>query len=140
MTSQHPDHEAAKVWFITGCCSGLGRALAHEVIADGARLIATARDTASLDGLVAGPPTGLAPWPWTSPTPPRIARPWTPPAGEFGRIDVLVNNAGYGTRGAIEEVSDTKCAALFDTNVFGLVNVTSAVAARACAPVAAATS
>ncbi|MFE4870419.1 oxidoreductase [Streptomyces sp. NPDC056682] len=126
MTSQHPDHEAAKVWFITGTSTGLGRALAHEVIADGARLIATARDTATLDGLVALAPDRVRAVALDVTDPTAVRNAVDTALKEFGRIDVLVNNAGYALRGAIEELSDTELRRQFDTNVFGALDVTRA--------------
>ncbi|MGW2706687.1 oxidoreductase [Streptomyces sp. NPDC001340] len=126
MPSQHAD-PAAKVWFITGTSTGLGRALAHEVIASGDRLVATARDTKALDDLVTLAPTRVRALPLdvTDPTAVRLAV--DSALKEFGRIDVLVNNAGYALRGALEELSDTELRRQFDTNVFGALDVTRAV-------------
>ncbi|MEU1458088.1 oxidoreductase [Streptomyces avermitilis] len=127
MPSQHADHTNTKVWFITGTSTGLGRALAHEVIADGDRLVATARDTSTLDDLVALAPDRVRALPLdvTDPTAVRLAVDTA--LKDFGRIDVLVNNAGYALRGALEELSDTQLREQFDTNVFGAMDVTRAV-------------
>ncbi|MFF7603409.1 oxidoreductase [Streptomyces mirabilis] len=126
MPSRLADPTATKVWFITGTSTGLGRALAHEVIADGDRLVATARDTSTLDDLVALAPDRVRALPLdvTDPTAVRLAVDTA--LKEFGRIDVLVNNAGYALRGALEELSDTELRRQFDTNVFGALDVTRA--------------
>jgi NAD(P)-dependent dehydrogenase (short-subunit alcohol dehydrogenase family) len=115
------------VWFITGTSTGLGRALAQEVIADGDRLVATARDTRTLDDLVALAPDRVRALPVdvTDPTAVRLAVDTA--LKDFGRIDVLVNNAGYALRGALEELSETELRRQFDTNVFGALDVTRAV-------------
>jgi NAD(P)-dependent dehydrogenase (short-subunit alcohol dehydrogenase family) len=127
MPSQQTDRAATKVWFITGTSTGLGRALAQEVIADGDRLVATARDTRTLDDLVALAPDRVRALPVdvTDPTAVRLAVDTA--LKDFGRIDVLVNNAGYALRGALEELSETELRRQFDTNVFGALDVTRAV-------------
>ncbi|MER7202310.1 short-chain dehydrogenase/reductase [Streptomyces sp. CB01635] len=127
MPSQQPEQAATKVWFITGTSTGLGRSLAQEVIADGDRLIATARDPRTLDDLVALAPDRVRALPLdvTDPTTVRLAV--DSALKEFGRIDVLVNNAGYALRGALEELSETELRRQFDTNVFGALDVTRAV-------------
>jgi NAD(P)-dependent dehydrogenase (short-subunit alcohol dehydrogenase family) len=126
MRSQQSD-STTKVWFITGTSTGLGRALAHEVIADGDRLVATARDTSTLTELVDLAPDRVRALPLdvTDPTAVRLAVDTA--LKDFGRIDVLVNNAGYALRGALEELSETELRRQFDTNVFGALDVTRAV-------------
>ncbi|WP_369174374.1 oxidoreductase [Streptomyces sp. R28] len=126
MPSPHTDPTTTKVWFITGTSTGLGRALAHEVIADGDRLVATARDTSTLDDLVALAPDRVRALPLdvTDPTAVRLAVDTA--LKDFGRIDVLVNNAGYALRGGLEEPSETELRRQFDTNVFGALDVTRA--------------
>ncbi|MFG2793497.1 oxidoreductase [Streptomyces sp. NPDC048419] len=127
MPSQHADDTPAKVWFITGTSTGLGRALAEEVIADGHRLVATARDTSTLDDLVAQAPDRVRALPLDVTDPAAVRLAVDTAVKEFGGIDVLVNNAGYALRGALEEVSDTELRRQFDTNVFGALDVTRAV-------------
>ncbi|MBP2295493.1 oxidoreductase [Azospirillum rugosum] len=115
------------VWFITGCSTGFGRELARLVLERGWRVVATARKPDTLKDLVAGHDgRGLA-----------VALDVTDQAQvdgavraaeqAFGRIDVLVNNAGYGYLSAVEEGEDAEIRAMFDTNVFGLAAVTRAV-------------
>ena len=101
------------VWLITGCSTGFGRELARLVLARGWRAVVTARDASKVADLVAGhDDQAIA-------VAAAIAR--------FGRIDVLVNNAGFGYLGAVEEGEDDAVRALFDTNVFGLIDMTKAV-------------
>jgi NAD(P)-dependent dehydrogenase (short-subunit alcohol dehydrogenase family) len=114
-------------WLITGCSTGLGRALAEKVLGDGHNAVVTARDTAAVEDLVeAHASTALA-----------VALDVTDPAQvidavkqaeqRFGQIDVLVNNAGYGYRAAVEEGGEADIRRLFDTNVFGAVAMIKAV-------------
>jgi NAD(P)-dependent dehydrogenase (short-subunit alcohol dehydrogenase family) len=113
-----------KVWFITGTSSGFGRALAEEVLAKGDRVVATARKPEVLRDLVEQYPD-MARAVKLDVTNLEDARNAISEAvKEFGRIDVLVNNAGYALAGAIEEASDEQIRQQFDTNVFGVLNVT----------------
>ncbi len=116
----------SKVWLITGSSRGLGRALAEAVLAGGQRLVATARNTMHLADLVQrynGQVRIVA----LDVTDPRAARDaiWASVDG-FGRLDVLVNNAGYGDVGSIEDTSLADFHAQIDTNLFGVINVTKA--------------
>ncbi len=115
-----------KVWLITGSSRGLGRSLAEAVLANGDRLVATARDTADVADLVAaGGDRAIA-----------VALDVTDPAAAeaavaagveaFGRIDVVVNNAGYATMGSIEETPPDVYRAVIETNLFGVINVSRA--------------
>ncbi|WP_028934133.1 oxidoreductase [Pseudonocardia spinosispora] len=114
-------------WLITGCSGGLGLILAEAVLARGDQVVATARDPRSLGDLVARyPDTCRA-------TTLDVTRDGDAAAAaalaerEFGRIDVLVNNAGHGMMGAIEEATPSEYRPLFETNVFGLIETTRAV-------------
>jgi NAD(P)-dependent dehydrogenase (short-subunit alcohol dehydrogenase family) len=113
----------ARVWFITGASSGLGRALAEVALDRGERVIATAREPEQADDLAERYP-GRAVATRLDVTDPDQAR-TAVEAGlaAFGRIDVVVNNAGYGLFGALEELSDAEVRSEFETNVFGAVNV-----------------
>lgn len=113
-------------WLITGCSGGLGRVLAEAALERGDRVLATARDPRSLDGLVARfPRTGRA-------TTLDVTRAGDAAAAvalaerEFGGLDVLVNNAGHGLVGAIEEGTPEEYRPLFETNVFGVIETTRA--------------
>ncbi|GAA2598730.1 oxidoreductase [Streptomyces tubercidicus] len=115
------------VWFITGCSSGLGRALAQAVLERGWRAVVTARDPGKVADVVSGHEERAIAWALDVTDSEQIARAVAQAQAAFGRIDVLVNNAGYGYLAAVEEGEDDKVRALFDTNVFGLVHTTRAV-------------
>ncbi|MEK8174788.1 SDR family NAD(P)-dependent oxidoreductase [Streptomyces sp. M19] len=117
---------ASPVWFLTGCSSGLGRALATAVLERGWRAVITARDPGTVTDLAAAHEgRALASLDVTDRR--RIDEAVRRTEDVFGRVDVLVNNAGYGYLAAVEEGEDHEVRALFDTNVFGLVDVTRAV-------------
>lgn len=115
------------IWFITGASRGFGQELASSALAHGDQVIATARDPHAV--LKALPDAGeaLLAAPLDVTDQQQAADAVAAGVERFGRIDVLVNNAGYGLFGAVEEISDADARALFDTNVFGLLNVTRAV-------------
>lgn len=111
------------VWFITGCSSGLGRALARRVLARGHRLVATARRPETLADLVASHPDQCRALALDVAVAAQIPAVVAQAAAAFGRLDVVVNNAGYGLIGAVEEVSDDQIARSFETNFFGALRV-----------------
>ncbi|MEV4011816.1 oxidoreductase [Nonomuraea angiospora] len=115
------------IWFITGCSTGLGRALATAVLERGERVALTARDPRQVADLVAEHGDRALALPLDVTDKAQIAAAVERAESAFGRIDVLVNNAGYGYLAAVEEGRDDEVRALFDTNVFGLVDVTKAV-------------
>ncbi|WP_172383091.1 oxidoreductase [Streptomyces sp. MNP-20] len=117
----------APVWFITGCSSGLGRALATAVLERGWRAAVTARDPRTLADVIRGHGDRALPLPLDVTDPQQIETAVTQAQTAFGAIDVLVNNAGYGYLAAVEEGEDDEVRALFDTNVFGLADTTRAV-------------
>jgi NAD(P)-dependent dehydrogenase (short-subunit alcohol dehydrogenase family) len=108
-------------WLITGCSTGLGRALAQAVLEHGDEAVVTARDAAKVEDLVrAHPDTALA-LPLDVTDRAQVAEAVRASEARFGRIDVLVNNAGYGYRSAVEEGDDDQLQQLFATNFFGAV-------------------
>ncbi|MEU0548364.1 oxidoreductase [Micromonospora sp. NPDC005979] len=115
-----------RVWLVTGCSRGLGRALAEAVLADGDQLVATARNPAQLADLAAryGDQVRAIALDVTDPAAARAAVRATVDA--FGALDVLVNNAGYADVGAIEDMSDDAFRAQIEANFFGVVNLTRA--------------
>ncbi|SIR10313.1 oxidoreductase [Micromonospora avicenniae] len=117
---------SAKVWLITGSSRGFGRSLAEAVIADGDRLVATARRASDVADLVEkgqGRVIGVA----LDVTDDDAAKAAVQAAVDaFGRVDVVVNNAGYGTLGSIEETPADVFRAQIETNLFGVINVTRA--------------
>ncbi|MCJ2140679.1 oxidoreductase [Methylobacterium sp. E-066] len=115
------------VWFITGCSTGFGRELARLVIARGWRAVVTARDRAKVADLAEGAADRVLALSLDVTDARQIAQAVSETAKTFGRIDVLVNNAGYGYQASIEEGEDDKIRAQFDANVFGLFALTRAV-------------
>ncbi len=116
-----------KVWFITGASTGFGRLLAEEVLKRGDRVVATARDEAKVIDLTDRYPTEALALELDVTVKDHILAGVQDAIDAFGRIDVLVNNAGYGLIGAAEEASDEEIEKIVATNVFGLVDVTRAV-------------
>ncbi len=122
MTSQ-----TSPVWFITGCSRGIGQQLATLVLARGWRVVATARNKASVADLEAGAPDRALALALDITDNAQIAAAVKTAEARFGRIDVLVNNAGYGYQASVEEGDDAEIRAQFETNVFGLFAMTRAV-------------
>jgi len=119
--------ENTPVWFITGCSTGLGRALAECAIARGWRVVATARDAVRIADMASGAPDRVLALSLDITNPADIDAAVAAARATFGRIDVLVNNAGYGYQSTVEEGEETEIRAQFDTNVFGLFAMTRAV-------------
>ena len=114
-------------WLITGCSTGLGRALAHAVLDRGDNAVVTARDVATVRDLAdAQPDTALALSLDVTDTV-QVASAVRAAEERFGGVDVLVNNAGYGYRAAVEEGDDADVRQLFATNFFGPVTMIKAV-------------
>jgi NAD(P)-dependent dehydrogenase (short-subunit alcohol dehydrogenase family) len=115
------------VFFLTGSSRGLGRMIAEAVLAGGDRLVATARDPRSLDDLVAAHGDRIFPLALDV-TDAAAARSAIAAGVEhFGRIDIVVNNAGYADLASVEDVTLEDFRRQIDTNFFGVVNVTKAV-------------
>jgi NAD(P)-dependent dehydrogenase (short-subunit alcohol dehydrogenase family) len=119
--------EDTPVWLITGCSTGFGAKLSELVVARGWRLVATARESASLAGLAAGAEDRVLTADLDVTRADQITEAVTVAQARFGRIDVLVNNAGYGYQSIAEEGLDRAIRAQFEANVFGLFAVTRAV-------------
>lgn len=113
----------SKVWFITGTSSGLGHALTEEVLAHGGRVVATARKPDVLKDLIEKYPEAIQSVKLDVTDLEEVKNAVREAIKRFGRIDVVVNNAGYGLVGAIEEPGDNQIRQLFETNVFGVLNV-----------------
>ena len=117
----------SKVWLVTGSASGLGRSIAEAVLASGDRLVATARDPRRLEDLVEkhGDRVRTAPLDVADEVAAHAAVQVA--VEQFGRLDVVVNNAGYGDVAPFEQLSSERFKAVIDTNFYGVVNVTRAV-------------
>ncbi len=119
--------EEDKVWLITGCSTGMGREFAAEALRAGDRVVATARDPKTLESIVAGHAGRALALALDVTNRQQIAEVVERTLAEFGRIDVLVNNAAYGYLAAIEEGDEADVRAMFETNFWGLLAVTRAV-------------
>jgi NAD(P)-dependent dehydrogenase (short-subunit alcohol dehydrogenase family) len=117
-------------WLITGCSTGLGRALAEPVIAAGHNAVVTARDAARVADLAEGNSDRVLALPLDVTDSAQVTRAVSEAEGRFGDIDVLVNNAGYGYRAAVEEGDDSDIRQLFETQFFGAVAMIKAVLPR----------
>lgn len=115
-----------RVWFITGATRGLGALIAEAALADGNAVVATGRNIAAITERF-GHSAALLPVALDVTDEAQAKAAVQAAVERFGRIDVLVNNAGFGLLGAIEESSDADVRRMYDTNVFGLLNITRAV-------------
>lgn len=115
------------VWFITGASRGFGLQIARDLLDRGHQVVATARDATTVTDALGENDNVLAVA--LDVTDEAQARQAAQAAVDrFGRIDVLINNAGRGLLGAVEEATDAEVRAVYETNVFGLLTVTRAVA------------
>ena len=121
------ENSNSPVWFITGCSTGFGRELAKLILFRGWNAVITARNTELLKDLAIGFENTALILQLDVNNKVQIADAITKAEARFGKIDVLVNNAGYGYFSSIEEGNDAKIRAQFDTNVFGLINMIQAV-------------
>jgi NAD(P)-dependent dehydrogenase (short-subunit alcohol dehydrogenase family) len=115
-----------KVWFITGTSKGFGRIWAEAALRRGDRVVATARDVDTLAGLVEAHGDAVLALPLDVTDKPAVDAAIATAHERFGRLDVVVNNAGYGLFGAVEEVSEAQARAQIETNLFGALWVTQA--------------
>jgi NADP-dependent 3-hydroxy acid dehydrogenase YdfG len=115
-----------RVWFITGASTGFGRLLAQEVLKSGGKVVVTARKLDKVADLEAQYPQTAKALALDVTNAGQVDSVVAQAIEKFGRVDVLVNNAGYGVAGAIEEVSEAEFMPMFETNVFGLLRVTRA--------------
>src|SRR5262245_37198192 len=113
-----------KTWFITGASSGFGRAFAEHALARGHTVVGTARRMDALNEIAAVAPGRLLPLALDVTRPNDAQAAVDAAIARFGRIDVLINNAGYGIVGAFEETPDSELRALMETNFFGAMHVT----------------
>ncbi|OCZ76498.1 short-chain dehydrogenase/reductase [Achromobacter xylosoxidans] len=120
-----------KIWFVTGAAGGLGLALVRMLLDQGHKVAATSRDVdALLDAVGAKLEGRFLPLEVNLADEGSVRRAIDTTVAAFGRIDVVVNNAGHGLAGALETLSDAELRDSFDINVFGVLNVVRAVMPR----------
>jgi NAD(P)-dependent dehydrogenase (short-subunit alcohol dehydrogenase family) len=127
MTNLVSTSQQGKVWLITGASTGFGRLLAEYLCGLGATVVATARKVEQLEDLTTKYPGNAVILSLDVTKPASIEAAVKDALATVGHVDVLVNNAGYGVNGAIEEVSEAEYMPMFETNVFGLIAVTKAL-------------
>lgn len=115
-----------RVWLITGASRGIGARIAEAALAQGDAVVATSRSAASVEQRL-GAHDALLPLALDVTDETQARHAVGAALDRFGRIDVLVNNAGYGLLGAVEEATADEVLRLYDTNVFGLLHATRAV-------------
>ncbi|MEU9944316.1 SDR family NAD(P)-dependent oxidoreductase [Streptomyces lavendulae] len=116
-----------RVWFITGASRGLGRAFAEAALAAGDRVAVAARTTGPLEELAAAHPGRVLPLPLDVTDRDAAAAAVATAVGRFGRLDVVINNAGTLTMGMVEEFTEAEARAQMEVNFFGALWVTQAV-------------
>ena len=114
------------VWFVTGCSTGFGRELARQVLEGGKRCVVTARDPAQVADLVELAPDRALALALDVTDPAQVRAAVAAAEGRFGRIDALVNNAGVGYFGSVEESDEAAVRRMFEINFWGLAAVTRA--------------
>ena len=114
-------HEA-KTWFITGASKGLGLALVKQLLAAGQKVAATSREVTQLSENVGYTGNNFLPISLNLTDDGAVKQAIAQTVAAFGTIDVLINNAGYGIGGSLEELSDNEIRSAFDINVFGAIN------------------
>lgn len=119
--------QTGRVWLITGASTGFGRTLAETVLARGGRVVATAREVNAVKDLADRAPDRVLAARLDVTDQATVRQAVDAAIAGFGQIDVVVNNAGHGLIGALEELSDDHLRAVMETNVFGVMAVTRAV-------------
>ncbi|MBO2008830.1 SDR family NAD(P)-dependent oxidoreductase [Hymenobacter negativus] len=112
-----------QVWFITGASKGFGLELVGQLLGLGHRVAATSRNVAELRRAVGTEPANFLPLAVELGREASVGEAIRATVEQFGQIDVVVNNAGYGQLGSLEELTDDEAQANFDVNVFGTLNV-----------------
>ncbi|PAM95662.1 short-chain dehydrogenase/reductase [Flavobacterium sp. IR1] len=115
--------ETNKVWFVTGASKGLGLVLTKKLLASGYKVAATSRNVNSLISEIGSASDSFLPLEMDLLTETSVQAAVQKAVSHFKTIDVVVNNAGYGQIGTLEELSDEESRSNFDVNVFGLLNV-----------------
>lgn len=121
MLKSEPDPSPLRIWLITGATSGIGRELTRQALDAGEAVAALARNTESLAEF--DPNTRLLRIDTDVRDAAAVQAAVDEVVARFGRLDVIANNAGYGLFGAVEESTDAQVRSIFDTNVFGVLNI-----------------
>ncbi|WP_018885814.1 oxidoreductase [Paenibacillus massiliensis] len=119
--------QQVKVWFITGCSTGFGRYIAKQAIASGYKVVVTARNVEQIKDITAGNEDSTLALPLDVTRQDQIESAVAATMEKFGRIDVLVNNAGIGYFSSVEESVEEETRKMFEINFWGLMHVTNAV-------------
>ncbi|RYD72314.1 MAG: SDR family NAD(P)-dependent oxidoreductase, partial [Sphingobacteriales bacterium] len=112
-----------KVWFVTGASKGLGLSLVNQLLKAGQSVAATSRNAKDLIAAVNSNSEKFLPLAVNLTDELSVEQAINATVAQFGRIDVVINNAGYGIGGSIEELTDDETRNAFDVNVFGTLNV-----------------
>lgn len=112
-----------KVWYITGASEGLGLSLVKQLLAVGYKVAATSENLIALENAVGADNTDFLPMAVVPGDDNSVKQSIETTLQRFGKIDVVVNNAGYGLLGSVEELSDLESRANFEVNFFGMLNV-----------------
>ncbi len=115
--------DTKKVWFVTGASKGLGLTLVKKLLNEGFRVVATTRNIQSLTTDVSDASEVFLPLEVNLTDKESVKNAMAKSVSHFGQIDVVVNNAGYGQIGALEELTDVEVKSNFDVNVFGSLNI-----------------
>jgi len=116
-----------RIWFVTGSSRGLGRSLIKAILSKGDKVAATARDISSLQDLVKQYAEAILPVQLDVNNKAQVHQAMAAVVKHFGRIDVLVNNAGFGITGAVEAYSDEQVRSQLETNLYAPIEITRAV-------------
>lgn len=112
-----------KVWFVTGASKGLGLTLVKRLLAEGFSVVATSRNIAELQKAISVENATFLPLEVDLINENSVSEAVSKSVEKFGKLDVVVNNAGYGQLGTLEELTDEESRQNFDTNVFGSLNI-----------------
>ena len=115
--------DTKKVWFVTGASKGLGLTLVKRLLAEGYSVAATSRNIAELQKAISEENTAFLPLEVDLTSENSVETAVSKSIEKFGKLDVVVNNAGYGQLGTLEEITDLESRQNFDTNVFGSLNI-----------------
>ncbi|MFC6996927.1 oxidoreductase [Rufibacter roseus] len=117
------ENQTKKVWFITGASKGIGLSLTRQLLQQGHAVAATSRSVKQLPQAVAFSTNQFLPLAMDLTNEESVAQALAKTVETFGRVDVVVNNAGYGLLGSLEELTDQEARKNFEVNVFGALNV-----------------